>query len=201
MGSRTDPAWRWQQRRNGLYSSPSAQLGYGELLAYADNLAAVVGGLGAGRAAWHMRDLILNAGERGGAAEHLDVLRALRAAAGGPSWHGRPHRLGDTWTATLYRGGEQPAAPSWTTSQRVAVSYADSDSRGRQRPARAPLWRLTAEPDDVLAVVPVALAGDPSEFVLDPAGITADRLVEIPEDEQPEPLPRRGGRTVWTAVR
>lgn len=46
-----------------------------------------------------------------------------------------------------------------------------------------------------------AVAGGPDEFVLDPARITDDRLVEIPEDEHPRPLPRRGGRIVWQAAR
>lgn len=201
MSSRADPSWRWQHRRAGLYSSADAQLDPSELWHYAETLDAVLDDLDPQRAAWHARDLVLNSGEQGGAEPHLDTLRALRAVAGGPSWHGRPRTLPETWTRTLYRGGWEPAAPSWTTAQRVAVSYADSDHRGRQRASTAALWRIEAEPDDVLAVVPVALAGGPDEFVLDPARLTDDRLVEVPDDEHPRPLPRRGGRIVWTAAR
>lgn len=81
------------------------------------------------------------------------------------------------------------------------MTYAGSDRYGRQRASTAPLWRLEATPEDVLAVVPVALAGGATEFVLDSARVTDDRLVEVPEDEHPRPLPRRGGRIVWTAAR
>lgn len=201
MTSRTDPAWRWEHRRSGLYASAADQLDPAEFEEYVAALAAALGDLDPHRAAWHARDVVLSAGEQGGAEPHLDLLRALRELAGGPSWHGRPRALPPAWTRVVYRGGLEPVAPSWTSSQRVAVSYAGSDRRGRQRPATAPVWRLEATPGDVLAVVPVARAGGPDEYVLDPAGITVDRLVEVPEEELPRPLPRRGGRILWQAAR
>lgn len=201
MSEQVDPAWRWKHRRAGLYSSADAQLDRADLWTYAEALDAVLDDLDPERAAWHMRDVILNAGEQGGAEPHLDTLRALRDRAGGTSWHGHPRTLSESWTRTLWRGGWEPVAPSWTPSQRVAVTYADSDHRGRQRASTAPLWRIEATPDDVLAVVPVALAGGPDEYVLDPARITDERVLEVPEDEHPRPLPRRHGLIVWQAAR
>lgn len=71
MSRRAGHSWRWNRRTTGLYDSADAQLDRAELWEYAEALAAVVDDLEPERAAWYARDLVLNAGEQGGAEPHL----------------------------------------------------------------------------------------------------------------------------------
>lgn len=203
----TTPEGRWQARGDGLYSSPEQQLSPDELRVYADALLAEVDDYSGPRSAWHLRDLVLNAGDAptgstaGGAEAVLDALRALRRRVGGPSVHGkaRPHMPpGRTWT--LYRGGPDPIGCSWTDDARVARTYARSRPDGFERHPEAPVWTLNVPASAVLAVVPVAGSGGPDEYVLDPVDGMAEQATRVPREELPRPLRRRGGRIDWTSV-
>lgn len=200
---RTDPLQRWEHRRTGLYERGEQLRAY-DFHSYRRNVleAAESGSLSAAQAAWIARDLILNAGERGGAeAVGIDLLHTLRDVAGGPSVLGRPKELDPDWRIALYRGGRSAQAASWTSSQMVAATYAASDWRGLESRSRRPVWALLAEPADVLAVVPVAYDDGPAEFVLDPARITSDRVDEVPDADQLRTVPRIRGQVNWERAR
>lgn len=203
----TTPEDRWEARGAGLYAGPEQQLDPDELRAYAAALLAEVDDYGGARAAWHLRDLVLNAGDAptgstaGGAEAVLDALRALRRKVGGPSVHGkaRPHMPPDrTWM--LYRGGPDPIGCSWTDDARIARTYARSRSDGFERHPEAPVWTLDVPTTAVLAVVPVAAAGGPDEYVLDPAEVDLEQATRVSRDDLPRPLRRRGGRIDWTCL-
>lgn len=203
----TTPEDRWQARGDGLYSSPEQQLDPGELRGYAAALLAEVDDYGGARSAWHLRDLVLNAGDAptgstaGGAEAVLETLRALRRRVGGPSVHGaaRPHMPpGRTWI--LYRGGPDPIGCSWTDDAAVARTYARSRPDGFERHPEGPVWILDVPASAVLAVVPVAGSGGPDEYVLDPAEVDLEQATRVPREDLPRPLRRRGGRIDWTSV-
>lgn len=203
----TTPDDRWQARGDGLYSSPEQQLTPDEVATYAAHLLDAAERLSAERAAWHLRDLVLNAGDdpkgggAGGAEAVLPTLRALRRRVGRPSVHGRRGSLltvDATWT--LYRGGPSPQGCSWTDDAGIARTYARSRPDGFECHPEAPVWTIVAPAIAVLAVAPVAGHGGPDEYVLDPAEIDLDQATRVPREELPHPLRHRGGRIDWTDV-
>lgn len=203
----TSPDERWQARGGGLYSSPDAQLDPDEVTTYADQLLDLAERLSPERAAWHLRDLVLNAGDApkgggaGGAEAVLPTLRALRRRVGSPSVHGKRRMLLDpdtTWT--LYRGGPDPQGCSWTDDARIARTYARSRADGFERHPEAPVWMIEAPARAVLAIVPVAGHGGPDEYVLDPVAGDLEQATRVPRDDLPRPLCRRGGRIDWTST-
>jgi len=148
----------WRNGRNH-WASVLDQVGGAEL----DELVAEVGAeadqLPAGRAAFHIYDLILNAGEQGGAERvGLPLLRTLARRAGGYSHLARPASP-RTSTQTVYRGGDDWRRCSWTPDRCIAQAYASSEREGDRRLVAAPVWRFEAPPGVLLAVVPAALAG------------------------------------------
>lgn len=203
----TTPEDRWEARGAGLYAGPEQQLDPDEVTTYAAALLAEADDYSGARSAWHLRDLVLNANDAptgstaGGAEAVLDALRALRRRVGGPSVHGkaRPHMPPDrAWT--LYRGGPDPIGCSWTDDARIARTYARFRPDGFERHPEAPVWTLDVPASAVLAVVPVAGAGGPDEYVLDPAEVDLEQAARVPREDLPRPLRRRGGRIDWTSV-
>lgn len=181
------PDERWQARHDGLYSGPEQQLTPDQLATYADALDEVADAMTGERAAWHLRDLVLNAGDdptgrtAGGAEAVLPTLRALRRRVGRPSVHGRRGSLLTVSAVyTLYRGGPSSLGCSWTDDARIARTYARSDPGGREQHPEAPVWTLDAPARAVLAVVPVAGNGGPDEFVLDPAEVDLEQATRAP---------------------
>lgn len=185
----------WCDGRN-FWADVLDQLSGPELDELVAEVSAVADQLEPARAAFHIHDLILNAGDQGGAERvGLPLLRTLARRAGGYSHLARPASP-RTSTQTVYRGGDDWRRCSWTPDRRIAQAYASSEREGDRRLVAAPVWRFEAPPGVLLAVVPAALAGGPAEWILDSSLITeATRL----HDDVP-PLPRDArGRPIWSA--
>ncbi len=170
-----DAAGRYEAWRNGhnWWASSLDQLGGDELDQLVAELAAEADQLDPARAAFHSYDLVLNAGDQGGAERvGLPLLRVLARRSGGYSHLARPASP-RTSTQTLYRGGDSWRRCSWTPDRRTAQTYAESEPEGGRRLVAAPLWRFEAPPEVLLAIIPEGLAGGVSEWVVD-----ADRITE-----------------------
>lgn len=185
----------WLAGRN-YWASSLDQLNGSELDELVAEVGAVADQLEPGRAAFHSYDLVINAGDQGGAERvGVPLLRTLARRAGGYSHLAKPAPP-RTSSRTVFRGGDEWRRCSWTPDRRIAQTYAESEREGDLRIVAAPVWRFEAQPGVLLAVVPAGLAGGPAEWVIDSSLIPeATRL----HDDVP-PLPRDArGRPLWSA--
>jgi len=182
----------WRNGRN-FWADVLDQLNGSELDELTAEVGEVADQLDPARAAFHAYDLLLNAGDQGGAERvGLPTLRALARRAGGYSHLARPAPP-RTSSTTVFRGGDAWRRCSWTPDRRVAATYAEREPKGDRRLVTAPVWRFEAPPGVLLPIVPEGLAGGPVEWVIDPDRIPdatreGDAVPPLPRDEEGAPL-------------